>query len=176
MTEVLYGRAPPSLRTYISGSTAVASLDGSLNHHCQLLQVLEENLALIQIRMRSLANAGRQDRSFEVGNWVWLKLKPYRQLSVRGLGSPKLAKRYFRLYQITKKIGVVAYELALPEDAQIHPVFHISKLKPFFGSPPTQIPSLEPSVTCTMVELKPVSILDTRVVRSARGDRHQFLV
>jgi hypothetical protein len=42
----------------------------------------------------------------------------------------KLAPRYVGLYQITKRIGSLAYQLALPETmAGVHPVLHVSQLK-----------------------------------------------
>jgi hypothetical protein len=42
----------------------------------------------------------------------------------------KLAQRYVGPYQITKSIGSLAYQLALPETmAGVHPVFHVSQLK-----------------------------------------------
>jgi hypothetical protein len=41
-----------------------------------------------------------------------------------------LAPRYIGSYQITKRIGSLAYQLALPEImAGVHPVFHVSQLK-----------------------------------------------
>jgi len=36
----------------------------------------------------------------------------------------------------------MAYELVLPSDAWIHSVFHITKLKPYHGYLPAQIPPL----------------------------------
>jgi hypothetical protein len=42
----------------------------------------------------------------------------------------KLAPRYVGSYPITRRIGRLAYQLALPETmAGVHPVFHVSQLK-----------------------------------------------
>lgn len=93
--------------------------------------------------MSSQANTHQKDASFFV-TWVFIQLQPYRQLTLQGRPSPKLAHRYFRPYEVKRAIGRVAYELHLPGGAMLHPVFHISKLKRFYSAPSRQIVSLAP--------------------------------
>lgn len=76
---------------------------------------------------------------FQVGEWVWLCLQPYRQNLVNPQTCQKLAKRFFGPFLIKAKISTVAYRLLLSDDCTIHPVFHIGLLKPYVGEPPTQI-------------------------------------
>ncbi|KAK4383187.1 hypothetical protein Sango_2800700 [Sesamum angolense] len=53
--------------------------------------------------------------------------------------SQKLSHRYFGPFRILRRIGTVAYELQLLSAARIHPIFHVSLLKPCYGSPRDQI-------------------------------------
>ena len=54
----------------------------------------------------------------------------------RVLKSRKLTPRFIRLYQITRRIGPVAYEIALPPHlANLHNVFHVSQLRKYIADP-----------------------------------------
>ncbi|GJY61133.1 putative mitochondrial protein, partial [Tanacetum coccineum] len=70
----------------------------------------------------------RPDRIFEVGMWVYLKLQPHRQVTIRQGHQNKLSSKYFRPFMIIERVGAVAYKLELPPTSQIHPVFHVSQL------------------------------------------------
>ena len=61
-----------------------------------------------------LTDKGRTDRVFKVGDWVYLRLQPYRQTTVALKRNMKLAAKSYGLYKVIEKEGTVAYKLELP--------------------------------------------------------------
>jgi hypothetical protein len=88
-----------------------------------------ENLRVAQLRQKSYADHRRRELSFEVGDFVYLKVSPMRGLcrfKVRG----KLAPRFIGPFKILEMRGEVAYQLELPlQLSNVHDVFHVSQLK-----------------------------------------------
>jgi hypothetical protein len=90
---------------------------------------MRDQLLKAQARMKKCADLKRSERRFGVGDWVYLKLQPYRQVTIQGKGQHhKLKPKYYGPFEVLAKVGTVAYELNLPSGSFIHPVFHVSQL------------------------------------------------
>jgi len=94
----LYGYHPPKLLDYIPGTTQVAIVDQLLHARQDLITLLKQNLVLAQAKMKVQVDQHRFDKSFGVGDWVYLKLEPYRQHSLRVKGFTKLSPRIYGLF------------------------------------------------------------------------------
>ena len=105
----------------------------------------------------------------EIGSLVLLKVFPWKGL-VRFGQKGKLSPRFIGPFEVLRKVGKVAYELALPPQFQhIHNVFHVSMLKPYVPDS-NQVIEYEPieiQSDLTFVE-QPIQILDRkeRVLRN----------
>lgn len=106
----------------------------------------------------------RSDRSFQVGDWVYLKLQPYRQHSLRKLINQKLSPKFFGPFLVKAKVGTVAYTLQLSTESRIHPTFHVSQLKRHVGKQPVQS-TLPLEGHDGMIPKEPIRILNCRMVK-----------
>jgi len=88
-----------------------------------------------QSRQKSHADKRRRQLEFEVGDHVFLRVTPTIGIG-RAFKSRKLTPRFIGPYQITRRIGLVAYEIALPPHlANLHNVFHVSQLRKYMADP-----------------------------------------
>ena len=79
-------------------------------------------------------------RVYDAGDWVFLKLSPWKKV-IRFGNKGKLSPRYIGLYQIIERVGEVAYRLELPQElARVHNVFHVSMLCHYVSDPSHVIP------------------------------------
>jgi hypothetical protein len=129
------------------------------------LSALKQHLSQAQNRIKNQADKKRIDRQFQIGEQVLLKLQPYAQNSVVNRPYPELAYKFYRPFTVIDKIGIAAYKLALPDDSQIHPVFHVSQLKPFTPNYTPVFIELPRRVDLTVQELAPEAVLDKRLVK-----------
>ncbi|KAL1356594.1 hypothetical protein AAHE18_05G195900 [Arachis hypogaea] len=172
--EALHGfpmNLPPG---YTPGSSPVLEVDLFLRTREILNDELAYYLHQARRRMKKQADQNRKDKEFKVGDWVLLKLKPYRQLSLSRREHPKLGRRYFGPYRVRSKVGKTAYRLELPEGSTIHPVFHVSMLKEFHGAQTVDAPIL--TVAPASFQPVPTAIVGQRSVERDGRQVMQVLV
>lgn len=126
-----YGTGPHYSMVSSLSTSRFSEVDDVVHEHQFFSDLLQQQLHKTQLRMKQTTDKKCSFRDFQVGDKVLLKLQPYAQHSVVNRPYPKLAFKYFGPYNILEKIGLVAYRLELPYNSQVHPVFHISQLKPF---------------------------------------------
>ena len=86
-------------------------------------------MKVAQSRQKSYADKRRRPLTFEVGDYVYLKVWPMKGVQRFGVRR-KFAPRYVGPYQIIERKGNAAYKLQLhPEMSAIFDVFHVSQLK-----------------------------------------------
>jgi hypothetical protein len=54
-----------------------------IEHQQQVLQILKDNLTMAQNCMKQQEDQNRTEISFEVGDWVFLRLQPYKHMSLK---------------------------------------------------------------------------------------------
>lgn len=91
-------------------------------------------------------------------------MQPYRQNTFGLRGSLKPRAKYYAPFKVLEMIGRMAYKIQLPDDAHIHPVFHVSQLKKHIGNNAIPIPELPLVGPDGKVKTIPVEILQRRVV------------
>jgi hypothetical protein len=126
--KALYGREPPTLVRYNHNPADPIPVAEQLHQSDAVITQLKVNLMKAQQKMKVQADKKRRDGKLKVGELVLVKLQPYRQQSVSLRRNNKLSMRYFGPFAVLEKIGE-----ELPTTAKIHPMFHISQLKPFKG-------------------------------------------
>jgi hypothetical protein len=120
--------------------------------------------------MKKYADANRTERSFTVGEFVYLKMQPFRETAL-GRGNPiKLSSKWYGPFRVLKAVGKGSYQLLLPESAKIHDVFHVSQLKKHIGTraiPHDKLPLVTPD---GKVKIFPLAVLERRIVPGPSPD------
>ncbi|GJV83496.1 reverse transcriptase [Tanacetum coccineum] len=111
----------------------VEAVDRFLQAREQVIHILQFHLKRAHDRMVNMENKRRSERVFKIGDWVYVKFQPHRQVSMRQEVHHKLFAKYFRPFQVIGKIGEVAYKLQLPTTSLVHPIFRVSQLNKFHG-------------------------------------------
>lgn len=96
--QALYGFAPPQIPLGSLPQPAQSQVGACIAQKQRMLQHLKDNLTQAQARMKFYANRNRSHRVLSVGDWVYLKLQPYRQALVAVRKNLKLSARFYGPY------------------------------------------------------------------------------
>lgn len=126
-----YGAHPRGPNTVWSPTGRLPVLDAVFRGMSNTLESVKKRYAAAQDRMKALADRGRSEHDFKLGDQVMLHTK---NLSFKQ-GVRKLSPQYIGPFTIKRMVGPegreVAAELDLPPQYRMHPVFHVSLFKRF---------------------------------------------
>ena len=126
--KALYGQECLTPLKWTDPMIKVQASQEMLDEMQQQTNLIQFEIKATQDRQKLYADLRRSDRSFEVGDMAFLRVKP--KCSSLSLGKyKKLSARYCGPYLITKKLLEQAYELQLPSHIKVHNVFHVNLLK-----------------------------------------------
>ncbi|KAJ9521405.1 hypothetical protein QJQ45_001211 [Haematococcus lacustris] len=98
-------------------------------------------MELAQRRQAYMANKGRQEVEYHTGQLVLLSTK---NLRMKPGKAKKLLPRFIGPFKVLEHVGPVAVRLDLPQAmARMHPVFHVSLLRPYTSEHPHLPPPVE---------------------------------
>jgi len=152
----------------IEPDTPVESVNDFVTRMKNACQIAAENLALAQDYQSAYANQHRRPLQFNEGDWALLSAEG---IATHTGPSRKLAPRWLGPFRVHKVISPLVYELALPATVKYHPVFHISKLKPYRAADDNIVQVLpEPATEEPTYEVQDI------VGYRKQGRRKQYLV
>ena len=127
--------------------------------------------------MKQQADQHRSERSFDVGDWVFLRLQPYKQIFLKQAKKDnKSSPNYYGPYKVLQNIGTMAYKLELPTSSRVRPVFHVSCLKKVIGENlPVQtiLPELDEE---GKIILEPEAVTETRTRQLRNRSISEYLI
>jgi hypothetical protein len=165
--SIVYGREPPSLRSYEPGECRVQAVAREMEERDALLADVRYRLEQAQAVTKRNYDKKHRAVIFAPGDWVWLHVRHRTPLSLPSATSGKLKPRYYGPYLIKELINPMAARLILPAGTKIHDVFHVGLLKKFVGTPPVA-PAPLPLMHHGAVLPVPEKVVRMRLARGVR--------
>jgi hypothetical protein len=98
----LHGYPPSSITSSLKVSPRVHAIEDHMIHQQQVLSSgLKENLSMTHNCMKQHEDQHRSERSFEFWDWIFLRLQPYKKISLKYQSkNNKLSPKYYGPYKI----------------------------------------------------------------------------
>ncbi|CAN6459295.1 unnamed protein product [Victoria cruziana] len=162
--EALYGRPCRAPGYWYDIEDASFEDPLVLRHYEDQVHMIRNRLQTTQHRQKCYANRRRRALEFEVGDFIFLKISPTKGIFRFGKRG-KLSPRFIGPFEVTERIGLVAYRLTLPPHlSQVHNVFHVSMLRKYLPDPNRQTEQIDVQIDerLTVSEM-PMRIIDEQV-------------
>jgi hypothetical protein len=129
------------------------------------LESAQVAMRLAQETQAAFADRNRRSLTFAIGDQVYLATT---NLDLASHPYKKLKPLFIGPFKVLQCISPVAYKLELPSTMQIHPVFHVSLLKPAYSDPDRPVTSPPvPTLVQGHDEWEVQEILDKRPGRTS---------
>jgi len=167
--EALYGRRCRTPLCWYQDGESVMVGPELLRQTTEKVKLIQERMKASQSRQKSYADQRRRPLEFAVGDHIFLRITPTTGVG-RAIRSRKLSPKFIGPYQILRRIGPVAYEIALPPQlSNLHSVFHVSQLRRYVADPSHVLEAEDLQIRGDLsVEVQPVSLGDIQT-RQRRG-------
>jgi predicted AlkP superfamily phosphohydrolase/phosphomutase len=76
--EALYGYPPPSIKEYVVSNFKAPIVKNYLATSDEILHILKNHLEQSRNQIKKQVDLKRTDHEFEVGDWVFVQLQPYK--------------------------------------------------------------------------------------------------
>ena len=166
--KLIMGYTPKALPNELITPVELPTLSDRLH---QLSNIRKEATAAHELARRKMTQHHKRSfKPFSTGQMVWLEATNIKIPNT----TAKLSPKRHGPFRITKKLSDLVYELQLPKQWKIHPVFHASLLTPYhttvehgpnYSEPPPDI-----------IEGEEEYEIEDLVAHKGKGARRQYLV
>jgi transposase InsO family protein len=98
--KLVYGRDPPSIRSYEQGETRVQAVAKTMAEHNEMLKDASYRMEQAQASYKAHYDHRHRQLSYKVGDWVWLRVRHRTPLSLPQATTGKLSPRFYGAYQV----------------------------------------------------------------------------
>nr|GEU94194.1 putative reverse transcriptase domain-containing protein [Tanacetum cinerariifolium] len=138
--EALYGRKYRSLIMWAKVGEGQLIGPELVQETTEKISQIKDRLKAARDRQKSYADKRRKPLEFNVGDYVLLKVSPWKGVVHFGK-KEKLTPRFVGPFEVIEKVGPVAYRLDFLEELNgVHDTFHVSNLKKCLAYPTLRVP------------------------------------
>ena len=127
-----YGRNVSPIIRHDRTETKVDSAEKLATKLIEISENVTKGLVQAARRQEKQANRHRRDYQFQIDDLVLVKMSQFSPDIYKDLPNKKLGPKWVGPYKVIKRIGNAACKLDLPASSRVHPMLHVSTLRPYF--------------------------------------------